>query len=238
VPIATVPDHVAVAVPSIDAAADRWRDQLGGGWASPRFAAEEAGFASRQLRYRGGAKLELLEPLDDTGFAHRFVTRYGARVHHVTLKVDALLPAVAALREDGFDVVDVGTDGDAWHEAFLRPSQVGGLIVQVAWSAHTDAEWLEHAGAVAEPPSDDGAVLLGPTLRHPDLTAAGRVWSLLGAEVTRDGDDVLAVTWPGSPLDLRVERGPTAAADGLRFRKTAALSDDPTRFGPAVRVVR
>jgi hypothetical protein len=93
-PITSIPDHVAVGVPAIDGAATRWRDQLGGGWVMPRFPIESAGFATRQLRYRGGAKLELLEPLGPDSFAGQFLDRYGANVHHVTLKVPALLPAV------------------------------------------------------------------------------------------------------------------------------------------------
>jgi hypothetical protein len=30
--ITSTPDHVAIAVPDIEAAAARWRDELGGGW--------------------------------------------------------------------------------------------------------------------------------------------------------------------------------------------------------------
>lgn len=236
-PIVSTPDHVAVAVPSIEAAAQRWRDQLGGRWAGPRFASEEAGFATRQLRFRGGAKLELLEPLAEDGFAARFLDRFGARIHHVTLKVDALLPAIARLEEDGFDVVDVFAEGDVWHEAFLRPSQVGGLIVQLAWAGRTDEEWLAMTGETAEPMPHDGAVLLGPTLTHPDLDAAARVWTHLGADVDREDGDRLAVRWDEAPLGIRVERGRTAGTGDLRFRDAAALDADPDR-GPATRATR
>jgi catechol 2,3-dioxygenase-like lactoylglutathione lyase family enzyme len=237
-PIVTVPDHVAVAVPSIEAAADRWRDQLGGRWAGPRFASEEAGFATRQLRFRGGAKLELLEPLTEDGFAARFLDRFGARIHHVTLKVDALLPAIAQLEQDGFDVVDVFAEGDVWHEAFLRPSQVGGLIVQLAWAGRTDEEWLELTGGTAEPVPLDGAVLLGPTLTHPDLDAAARVWTHLGADVDREARDVLAVRWDDAPLGIRVERGRSAGTSDLRVRDAPVLAADLDRYGPATRVSR
>jgi catechol 2,3-dioxygenase-like lactoylglutathione lyase family enzyme len=228
--ITAVPDHVAVAVPDMEAAARRWRDQLGAGWATPRLDQDVAPFATRQLRYPGGAKLELLEPLGN-GFAQTFLDRYGPRIHHVTLKVDELLPAVDELRDADFDVVDVFAEGDVWHEAFLRPSQVGGMIVQVAWSGRSDEEWAHLLGVEPEEPSPDAARLLGPTLVHRDLEQAADVWSTLGGHVETDGDALL-VSWAGSPLDVRIEHGPTTGPLGLRFLGAADLGADPVA-GPA-----
>ncbi len=233
-PIDAVPDHVAAAVPSIDAAAARWIDQLGGGWLMPSWAAPGSDFATRQARFTGGAKLELLEPRAADGFAARFLERHGAVVHHVTLKVPQLLPAVATLEEAGLDVVDVAADNAYWHEAFLRPSQVGGLIVQVAWAQHDDEGWAAVLGTTPEDPRPDAARLLGPRLAHPDLQAAARVWELLGAEVARDGE-VLTVRWPGAPLDIEVVAGERAGPVGLRMSGSTALPAD-ARHGPAVLV--
>ncbi|MFA9445460.1 VOC family protein [Egicoccus sp. AB-alg6-2] len=223
-PIATVPDHVAVAVPDIEAAAERWHDQLGGGWVGPRFPVAHAGFATRQLRYAGGAKLELLEPTTPDGFAAHFLARFGARIHHVTLKVAALLPAVERLRAEGLDVVDVFAEGDVWHEGFLRPSQVGGLIVQVAWSGRSDTEWAQLAGLEPEPPAQGAARLLGPTLMHPSPTTAADVWRRLGAEVDGD-DDGVRVRWPDAPLDVEIVPGATAGPVGLRFQSVPMSAD-------------
>lgn len=233
-PIASTPDHVAVAVPAIEAAAVRWHDQLSGGWAGPRFELPGAGFATRQLRFAGGAKLELLEPLTPNGFAARFLERFGPRVHHVTLKVADLLAAVARLEDEGYDVVDVSTAQPDWHEGFLRPSQVGGVIVQVAWAGRTDEEWAAEAGLTPELPPDDGPELLGPRLTHPDLDAATRVWAALGAEVDRSTDGLVA-GWPGQPLTVRIDVGERPDATGLRFAGTAPLPADAT-LGPAVEV--
>jgi catechol 2,3-dioxygenase-like lactoylglutathione lyase family enzyme len=232
VPIATTPDHVAIAVPSIEAAAARWREELGGRWVGPPFPMPGAGFQTRQLRFAGGAKLELLEPLHEDGFAARFLERYGARIHHVTLKVPALLPALATLEADGLEAVDVFAEGDLWHEAFLRPRQIGGLLVQIAWSGRSDEEWAELVGGGAEAPDPGAATLCGPTLRHPDLDAAARVWSTLGAEVVRDGA-TLRVTWADAPLDLVVEEGEPAGPRELRLAGGPALPTDPGCFGPA-----
>jgi hypothetical protein len=234
VPIAAVPDHVAAAVPSIDAAATRWIDHLGGGWVAPTFEAPGSGFGTRQARFAGGAKLELLEPRSPDGFATRYLDRYGAGVHHVTLKVPALVPALASLAEAGLDAVDVSTTSEHWHEAFLRPSQVGGLIVQVVWAAHDDAGWSAFLGATPEDPRPDAARLLGPRLAHPDLAVAARLWRVLGAEVERGGE-VLTVRWPDAPLEVEVVAGPRPGPLGVRMTGTGALDADPVH-GPAVLV--
>jgi catechol 2,3-dioxygenase-like lactoylglutathione lyase family enzyme len=231
VAITSTPDHVAVAVPDVDGAARRWRDELGAGWVAPAFPNEAAGFRSRQLRYRGGAKLELLEPANDDGFAARFVARYGARIHHVTLKVPALLEAAEHLRREGLDVVDVFAEGDVWHEGFLRPSQVGGIIVQIAWAGRSEDDWAELAGFEPEVASPDGARLLGPTLRHPDLDRAELVWRTLGATTRREADALVA-SWPDEPLDVRIEPGGAAGPVGLRFADAPALPAEPG-LGPA-----
>lgn len=230
-PISSVPDHVAAAVPAIEPAAGRWHHELGGSWVGPRFASDEAGFAARQLRYRGGAKLELLEPAGPESFAARFLARYGARIHHVTLKVPALLPAVEQLRADGLDVVDVFAEGDVWHEGFVRPSQVGGLIVQIAWSSRSDGEWAELAGIAPLAPAEHAAQLLGPTLSHPDPLAAADVWRRLGAEVDGDADGV-RIGWSDAPLDVEVVPGPQAGPVGLRFADATPHPGDD-EVGPA-----
>ncbi len=224
-PIDAVPDHVAVAVPSIEAAATRWIDHLGAGWVAPAYEAPGSGFATRQARFTGGAKLELLEPRTPDGFAARFLARYGARVHHVTCKVPALLPALATLEEAGIEAVDVSTDNDHWHEAFLRPSQVGGLIVQVVWAGHDDAGWAAYLGGTPEAPREDAARMLGPRLAHPDLEAAARFWRMLGAEVAGDGS-VLTVQWPDAPLDIEVVVGEQPGPLGIRMAGTSSLPAD------------
>ena len=229
--IISSPDHVAIAVPDIGAAASRWRDELGGGWVWDLEQLNGA-VAIRQMRFPNQGKLELLQPTGP-GFARNFIERFGPRVHHVTLKVpDALMPAVEAVRAAGYDVIDISTEG-GWHEAFLRPSQVGGIIVQLAWEAHDDEEWFEESGHTPEAPRGSAA-LLGPTLTHPDLDAAERFWRTVGGTISRDGE-ALMVGWDGSPLTVRIEPGPNAGPLGLRFAGVAPLPADAVA-GPAVLV--
>ena len=224
-------DHVAVAVPDWETAQRRWRDQLGGGivaWG------DSGVFASRQLRFANGAKLELLRPAsDDPGnFVRRFLERFGSVIHHVTFKVADLGAALEVVRAGGLDVVDVDTSGQVWHEGFLRPSQVGGLVVQLAWSGHSDQEWAASIGHTPQPPAPGAAELLGPTLRHPDLDRARTLWTLLGASIS-DDDGALRCRWPDSALDVVIERGEPAGPVALRMRGTPSLPA-ADGIGPAV----
>lgn len=228
-PITATPDHVAVAVPSIERAGTRWHDQLGGAWCSPKHA-DGPDFATQQLWYRGGARLELLEPTDAEGFAAGFLARFGARVHHVTLKVPDLFDAIATIEAAGYDVVDVDTSIDVWHEAFLRPSQVGGMIVQVAHSTLTTEQWAAYLGFDPEPPPTAGPRLLGPTLFHPDLRACARVWETLGGQVDKDAE-VVRVGWDTGELTVEVHAG-DPADPVLRFEGVPAAPADP-ELGPA-----
>lgn len=223
-PIDAVPDHVAVAVPDIDTAAARWVDELHGTWVGDTWTAPH--FVTRQLRYRGSGKLELLAPASPDGFAAAFLARFGARIHHLTVTVPDLEVALATLAEAGYDAVDVSYERDDWHEAFLRPSTVGGIIVQVARTPYDDAAWADLEGRTLVDVDERSPRLLGPTLTHTDLEAASRVWTTLGAELTWWGDDTFEARWGDAPLTVRVERDVGAGPRGLRFDPDPGLPDD------------
>lgn len=232
-PLDVTPDHVAIAVSEHELALPRWQGRLGGGWWSSFH--NPGRFQGVQLRYVNGAKLELLMPSPDDddpqSFLRGFLARFGTRVHHVTLKVPDLPQAIATLEEAGFDVMDVDLSGDHWHEAFLRPSQVGGIVVQIAWSGLSDEEWARSTDQAREEPAGPGE-LVGPVLTHPDLDRAASIWSTLGATVSRD-DDGLSARWDGAPLEIRIVPGERPGAEGLRFRGVDPRPADPD-LGPAV----
>jgi methylmalonyl-CoA/ethylmalonyl-CoA epimerase len=134
-------DHVAVAVRSIRSALPLYRDALGGRYL---MGGDTAGtWRWIQLRYPGGGKVELLEPLAD-GFLSRFLERYGEGLHHITFKTDDLRAAIGELEGRGYELVDVDLDDQGWKEAFLRPSLAHGTLIQIAQSALPDEEARKH----------------------------------------------------------------------------------------------
>jgi methylmalonyl-CoA/ethylmalonyl-CoA epimerase len=128
-------DHVAVAVNSIKPALSLYRDALGGQY----LMGGDVGGSWRwlQVRYPGGGKMELLEPIGD-GFLSRFLERHGEGLHHVTFKTDDIRAAIAQVEAQGFELVDVSLDDPRWQEAFLRPSKAHGTLIQIAQSSAPD----------------------------------------------------------------------------------------------------
>ena len=239
-PLSSRPDHVAIAVPSVDDALARWQDTLGGNvqW---RFHTPTV-FRGAAVQFRNGAFLELLMPSEaeqrtrdaggPSGFVNGFLEKFGASVHHVTLKVPDFEEALATLAEEGFDTVDANGEDPHWQEAFLRPSQVGGLVVQVAASDWSNEDWARENGTPMPQVPDAGARLLGPQLVHDDLDRAREVWTALGGTVTTE-DDGLCVAWENQPLTVAIRQGDDRRAVGLRFTDTVPRPGDPT-LGPPV----
>ena len=133
-------DHIGIAVRSIKAALRLYRDALGGEYL---MGGDSREFRWLQVRFPGGGKVELLEPLGE-GFLSRFLDKYGEGMHHITFKADDIEAAIAHVQGLGYELVDVNLDGDDWKEAFLRPAGAHGTLVQLGWSPHSDddeARW-------------------------------------------------------------------------------------------------
>jgi methylmalonyl-CoA/ethylmalonyl-CoA epimerase len=129
-------DHVAVAVRSIRDALRLYRDALGGEYL---MGGDQDTWRWVQVRFPGGGKVELLEPLGE-GFLSRFLERRGEGLHHVTFKTDDIRAAIEQVEGRGYELVDVRLDDPDWKEAFLRPSGAHGTLIQLAQSARTDDE--------------------------------------------------------------------------------------------------
>ncbi len=226
-------DHVAVAVADLDAARAWWVAR----GARPLAGISLATFSTEQLRLSNHGKVELISPGRGEGgsFVDGFLRRFGSgTVHHITLKVPApLTDAVGHLQRAGLDVVDVATDDPHWHESFLRPSQVGGVIVQVAWADGTDEDFARRSGRPTPAPVDpDAPALQEVVLGHPDLDRARSVWQLLGAEVADAGPEALQATFVGSPITVRIRRHDIAGPLGLVMKGLPASA--ATTLTPAL----
>jgi methylmalonyl-CoA/ethylmalonyl-CoA epimerase len=134
-------DHTAVAVHSIKEALKLYRDALGGEY----LMGADSGDTWRwvQLRFPGGGKVELLEPLGE-GFLSRFLDRHGEGLHHMTFKTDDIEAAIAHVQDLGYELVDVSLDDPHWKEAFLRPSGAHGTLIQLAQPSGSDEEAAKH----------------------------------------------------------------------------------------------
>ena len=125
---------MAVAVHSVKDAMRLYRDALGGEYL---MGGDEGHWRWVQLRFPGGGKVELLEPLGE-GFLSRFLEKRGEGMHHMTFKTDDLEAAIEHVRGQGYQLVDVNLDEPDWKEAFLRPAGAHGTLIQIAWSSEPD----------------------------------------------------------------------------------------------------
>jgi methylmalonyl-CoA/ethylmalonyl-CoA epimerase len=128
-------DHIAVAVHAIKPAMKLFRDGLGGEYLMGGDVADTWRWV--QLRFPGGGKVELLEPLGE-GFLSEFLEKRGEGMHHMTFKTDDIQAAIEHLEGLGMELVDKSLDDPHWKEAFLRPSKSHGTLIQVAQSSAPD----------------------------------------------------------------------------------------------------
>ena len=127
-------DHVALAVRSIDPALKLFRDTLGASFIGegPIDWGDKGSWRWQQLRLPGGGRIELLDPISEESNLTRFLDKRGEGLHHITLKTSDIRAAIERIEGAGFELVDVNLDDPHWKEAYLRPKQTHGALIQIA----------------------------------------------------------------------------------------------------------
>jgi catechol 2,3-dioxygenase-like lactoylglutathione lyase family enzyme len=176
-------DHVAVGARALTDGWDLFGGLLGGAWA---YGGHSRGFWWGQLRYSLGPKVELLTPTGgaDSAFLERFLAGRGPGIHHLNFIVPAIDVTLARIAALGIEPVGVRLENPQWKEAFLRPGDAYGTVIQVA----------EQAGPSPSSPPPAGLVEPGPSCslslieQHvPDIDGAIRLFqeALDGEVVSR-----------------------------------------------------
>lgn len=124
-------DHVAIATWDATGPSALFTDVLGATFVDGADQ-PEAGFRWLQFAFPGGGKVEVIEPLSTDGFLHRFLTKRGEGLHHITLYVPDLARAIEQVRAAGYEPVDIDLSHESWKEAFLHPRQANGVLLQLA----------------------------------------------------------------------------------------------------------
>ena len=124
-------DHIGIAVGDLEEALAFYRDALGLEIEAP----EEV--ASQRVRAHfvplGGAAIELLEATAPDSPIATFLERRGPGLHHITLGVEDIRAALAALEARGVRLIDQtprpGAHGSL--VAFIHPSAAHGVLVEL-----------------------------------------------------------------------------------------------------------
>ncbi|MBI4635941.1 MAG: VOC family protein [Candidatus Rokubacteria bacterium] len=200
-------DHIAIAMTRIDDAAPFLMGELGG---VPDHGSPSGVYRFGQWRFLGGGRIEILEPLGEDGFLHRFLRERGPGIHHVTFKVPSLGDVCDRARARGYTIVGYDGSDPGWKEAFLHPKQALGIVVQFAESRSAPSlrRWQPPPGpANPRPP----VTVLGLRMRARSRERALTQWGLvLEGECVQDSAGALVYRWPGSPMRLAVEIDPAS----------------------------
>jgi methylmalonyl-CoA/ethylmalonyl-CoA epimerase len=124
-------DHVGIAVEDLNAALDFYRGVLGFDVEVPE------DVPSQRVRAHfipvGASTLELLEATAADSPIAKFVAKRGPGLHHVCLRVDDIVAALAELKARGVRLIDEAPRPGAHHSlvAFLHPSSTHGVLVEL-----------------------------------------------------------------------------------------------------------
>lgn len=126
-------NHVAIAVPDLEAAAAQYRDTLGAQVGAVQALPEHG--VSVIFVELPNTKIELLEPLGDDSPIAAFLARNPAGgVHHICYEVDDILAARDQLRDSGARVLGSGDPKTGAHGKpvlFLHPKDFTGTLVEL-----------------------------------------------------------------------------------------------------------
>ena len=135
-------DHVCWAVHKLEDALPLLTELMGmretGRWEN-----EEQGFRGISLELPGGtAHFELLEPLGQDSYLHRFLEERGPGLHHVTFEVSDIDSAAQAVRDFGIEPFRGVQRGHGWAETYIHPKDSGGVLFQfyIDEDHHHDSE--------------------------------------------------------------------------------------------------
>jgi methylmalonyl-CoA/ethylmalonyl-CoA epimerase len=122
--------HVALIVRSIEDALRLWRDMLGLELESVMDIPDDR--VRIAFLAIGEAKVELVEPTDDTTGVARFLASKGEGFHHVCFEVENLAETLLKLEISGLELIDTtprrGAEGPV---AFIHPRACHGVLVEL-----------------------------------------------------------------------------------------------------------
>ncbi len=126
-------NHVAIAVPDIDAAANTYRNSLGA-TISAKEDQPDHGVTTIFIELPN-TKIELLEPLGENSPIAKFLERNpNGGIHHICYEVDDIIVARDKLQQEGARVLGDGEPKIGAHNKpvlFLHPKDFCGTLVEL-----------------------------------------------------------------------------------------------------------
>lgn len=124
-------NHLAVAVPDLEAALSFYRDALG--LRVERVEDVEREAVRVAFLPLGDGEIEIVQPTrDDTGIA-RWLARHGAGMHHLCIQVDDIAATMARLKAHDVELINPEPVQKTDHirYAFVHPRSAFGVLVEL-----------------------------------------------------------------------------------------------------------
>lgn len=126
-------NHIAIAVPDLDAASAKYRDMLGAAVSPPQALPEHG--VTVVFVDTGNTKVELLEPLGEASPIAAFLERSpSGGMHHICFEVPDIMAAADTLRASGARVLGDGKPKTGAHGRpvlFLHPKDFDGTLIEL-----------------------------------------------------------------------------------------------------------
>ena len=124
-------DHIGIAVGDLNASLAFFRDALGLELEAPEDVPSQR--VRAHFLQAGEAAIELIEPTSSDSPIAKYVAKRGPGIHHVALRVDDIVAALAELKAKGVRLIDEVPRPGAHHSlvAFIHPSSAHGVLVEL-----------------------------------------------------------------------------------------------------------
>lgn len=124
-------DHVGIAVGDLDASLKFFRDALGLELDAPEDVPSQR--VRAHFLHAGEAAVELVEPTTDDSPIAKYIAKRGPGLHHLALRVDDIVAALAELKAKGVRLIDEAPRPGAHNSlvAFIHPSSTHGVLVEL-----------------------------------------------------------------------------------------------------------
>ncbi len=125
-------DHIAIAVPDLEAAIARFVADLGLTLEGTEDVLSEQ--TSTAFLPVGQTRIELIHPIDGEGPVQASLDKRGPGLHHICFETDDIDADMAALRDKGYRFLSEAPKPGAHgtRVAFIHPKSCGGVLIELA----------------------------------------------------------------------------------------------------------
>jgi len=137
-------DHIAIAVPDLEAAIRRFCDDMG----LTLEGREDVPSAKTTTAFIPvpGTRIELVHPLNGEGAIQKHLDKRGGGLHHICFETDDIEADMERLRSKGYrllsDTPQPGAHGT--RIVFIHPKSCGGVLIELAEHPKGDAHGAGH----------------------------------------------------------------------------------------------